>query len=1472
MSILQTNSVLSPPSEQEQIEPVAPVQFRDFDDSATTRIRIYDGVLSAAKTLQPVVNKRHTLRLRNVGYHGRDTFSLAKQKEAILAGKSLSRKLRGTWELLDNETGELVDSRRATVANVPFFTDRGTIINNGNEYTLSSQMRLRPGIFTRVKDNGEIEAHANILPDKGVAHRYYLDPEKGVFKVRIGQANIPLMPMLKALGASDRQLREAWGNELYAANAVKDDPANLKKIYTKLIRRNRDPDADALSQQQQIAEAVNAMEMDGDLNRRTLGQPFDRLSLDAVLATTKKLLAVSRGEQDVDDRDHLAFQTVLGPEDLFVERLAKDYGGLRREILRRSSFKGSLQGVQPGALTKQLQSAILGSGLGMAIEETNPTDILDKQSKISRLGEGGIGSLDAVPDEARSVQPSHLAFLDAVRTPESGKVGVDANIAYRARKGSDGRIYSPFLDAKTGQEVWKSPQDAADLTIAFPGEMRRKTKRVGAMRNGKLGFYPRDEVDLEVPHFEGAFSALGAMVPMKSAVKAQRMAMASRMFTQALPLENPEAPFVQSGIPGEADKSFEDMYGEQMGAVRAKQGGRVVSINNGGIKVRYADGKTDEVELYNNWPFNRRTFIHSTPTVKPGDTFEPGALLARSNYTDEAGSTAIGKNARIAYLPFRGLNFEDAIVISESFAKRMSSEHMYQSSLDVTDEYKTKRKDYASLFPSKYDRRVLATLDDAGVIKPGQTIEFGAPLILAAKQRETAKNRVHRKGQAAYNDSTVTWDHHSPGTVTDVYKGPKGTTVLVKALSPMQVGDKISGRVGDKGVLSAIIPDAEMPRGEDDRPYEILANPLGIISRVNPAQIVEAVLGEIASKTGKPYKVQDFQDIDDLTEYAIEEARKHDVKSMQRVTDPLTGRGIDNVFTGNRFFMKLQHTAEGKGAGRGTGGYTMDDTPAKGGPTGSKMVSLLDNSALLSSGATEVIRDAGAIRGQKNEEFWLPFMQGVTPPKPKIPMVYQKFVNQLRGAGIHVVEDGSKTHLMAMTNKDVDELAGKRYLESGDTVRFEKGLEPIKGGLFDEKLTGGHGGNRWAAIKLAESMPNPVMEEPIRRLLGLTAKQFEAVLSGKDKLANYGSGPEAVKKALSKINLDRAIENARAQIVSGRKTHRDDAVRRLGYLKSAKRLGIHPEEWMLDAVPVLPPKFRPVATMSDRKLPLVADPNFLYRELMEANDNLKEMRGQVDDVGEERLAAYHAFKAVTGLGDPVHPKLKEKNVKGLLKHIFGSSPKLGMLQRRLLASTVDVVGRAVITPNPDLDMDQVGLPEDRAWDIYRNFVARRLRRRGMPITQALKMVEDRAPVAKEELLKEMEARPVIINRAPVLHRFGMMAFYPRLAKGDTLQISPLVVGGFAADFDGDAMQYHVPVSDEAANEALEKMLPSRNLFSPADFSSPVHQPTQEYTGGLYAATAKKSGKRKRTFRNKADMVAAYKRGEINIDDEVELLH
>lgn len=1458
------------PPLQPQIMPKVEAEpwMRSFSDINKTRDSIYESIMDSVKQMPEYANNKYRLKLIDAQYVDDPTPTIAQRKKAILRQESLERRLQGLWQLQDLE-GNIVDEKRLTMARVPKLTDGGTFVLGGVEYTLANQARLRPGVYTREKQNGEIESHVNVIPGKGVSHRYTLDPEKGVFKIQLGQASMPLFPLLKLMGATDASIREAWGNELYQTNAKQNDPQVVDKLADRLLRK-ADRGLDETGRSAKLRDIFNNMVLDDVVTSRTLGKPYKNLSVDAMMDSTRKILAVQKRQAEPDDRDAMAYQMIYGPEDFFAEKIRSAYKVIN-PLLWKTTYKNNLDALTPNFLGKHVHAAILNSGLGQPSEEVNNAEILGQLTRMSRLGEGGIPSLDAVPDEARSVQPSHFGYVDPLLTPESLKVGVDSRLTASSMKGRDGKVYAKFLDVKTNKPVWKTPQDIADSVIAFPKELDDvNAPTVAALVSGKIRYVPRDSVEYTLPHMEDSFNPLVNMIPLKSTIKGQRVMMGARMLTQALPLRDAEAPYVQAGVPGDADESFEERYGKHMGAVHADKPGQVVAVTADEIKIKGTDGQVYTKELYNHLPYNRKTFVHNTPLVKVGDLVDPGTLLAKSNFTNDKGATALGLNLRTAYIPYKGQNFEDAIVISQAAAKRLSSEHMYQHDVEFDKSVKSGKNPYIAMFPSTYDRKTMDTMDSDGIIKPGTVVQHGMPLILQVKEKDRAHNQITRGRSSLYSDASVTWDHHDPGMVIDVEKTNKGAVVTVKSYSEMQVGDKLSGRYGDKGVIAEIIPDDKMPKDKEGKPFEVLVNPLGVITRTNPGQMVEAALGKISEKTGKRYAVKDFGKIQDMVEFAKEELRKNNMSDLEDIEDPDSGQKIGNVFTGNRFFMKLHHMAEHKGSGRGLGAYTAEDAPAKGGPMGSKRVSLADNNALLSHGALDVLTDAGAIRGQKNQDYWAAFMSGRTPPEPKIPMVYNKFFEQLKSAGVNPVRTGSRIQIMALTNKDIDILAAGREIKSAETVDWKEGLKPIKGGLFDETLTGGHNGNRWSYIKLHEPLPNPVMEEPIRRTLGLTQKKFMDVLAGRE-VFQEATGPQAIQKALERIHLPEAVKRAEQEWRSSKKSVKDAALKRWALLKHTEKLGLHPREWMLDKIPVLPPAFRPVSVMGATGKPLVADPNYLYKEAFEANQALKDTSQFSNELGDERSALYKSFKAVTGLGDPVSPKNQERGVKGVLKYIFGDNPKFSIMQRKLLSTTVDVVGRGVITPNPDLDMDQVGLPETKAWEIYKPFIIRRLTKRGVSPVRAAELVDNKDKMAYEAMRQEVQDRPVIITRAPVLHRYGVMAFRPQLVKSETLQISPAIVKGFGADFDGDTMNYHVPVSDGAVKDALEKMLPSKNLLSTKSFKA--HQlPQNEYQGGLYQATAFVSNKPERYFASKAEAIRAYKAGEIGSDQKIVILN
>lgn len=1440
-----------------------PTELRAFDDINTLRRQVHENVLQGLSSRFPIENERYRLELSDIQFAPKD-FSIKEQKDAILRGRTLNNPVKGTWSLIDKSTGGVVDNTRRNVLGVPYLNQQGTYIYRGNQYTISNQARLRPGVYARRKESGELESHFNVKPRTGYSFRLMLEPETGVFRMVVGQAKLKLLPILRRMGLKEEQIRRSWGNELFTANAGKEDPTAYTKALSRLAsRRSKTSVGEAV--EEKLLDVLARSELDPEVTQKTLGEPYANITPEVLLRATGKLINVSRKEEDVDDRDSIEFQSIHDASDLFRERIEQDAGMQARRALWRATYRGNLKGMRAGELDRQLESAIYGSGLGIPLEEINPTEISDKNLRLIRLGEGGISSIETVPEDSRNVQASQFSVVDPIISPESMKIGIDLRTAINTFKGSDGQMYTNMINVRSGDEEQISARDLANSVVAFPGEMKKKDKQIRAMVRGRLSYAPKTEVDYELPHVSEMFTAGSNLVPMISAIKGQRLMMGARMSSQALPLENPESPLVQSS--DRDGKSFEGKYGTFAGAIRADQPGRVVEITPDKITVRQMDGKERGYELYNNFPYNRKTYQHNTSNVRVGDVVTEGDLLARSNYTDSEGTLALGKNLRVGYLAWKG-NFEDAIVISESAAKKLSSEHMYGNEIEYDEQTKGGKSRYLTYYPAIYPREQLDTIDDEGVIMPGTKVNKGDPLMLAVKMRKP------RPGEKLFRqrsqDQTITWDHEEEGVVTDVTKDRLGARVFIKSLAPMEVGDKLSGRYGDKGVIRDIIPDSEMPRDADDNPIEIAINPLGVVTRVNPAQLFEAALGKIAEKRGKPYVLDSFAD-ESLVDFVESELKKNNVSDTEDLIDPATGAKVKNVFTGSRFFMKLHHTAESKESARDTGAYTLDLAPAKGGKEGAKRIGNQEIMALVSHGASEVLRDVKNIRGQRNDDFWRAFRLGYHPPTPRVPHAYEKFMAFLQGGGINVHKKGNTTNIMALTDKDVEELSGGEV--QNPEVVDARDLKPIKGGLFDPDVFGGHGGRSWGHINLAEPMPSPIMENVTRSLLNLTKNQFREVLSGERQLHGLVGG-QAMQAALRNINIGNAIEEQRMIIDSGRKSKRDGAIKKLGFLKMMQKTGIRPEELIMTKVPVLPTAFRPVSTFrqGQREMPITASANVVYKDLIQINDKY---RTQVKELGrkhsgDEALALYDAFRAVTGLGDPITTEAKRRGVRGVLKSIFGSKPKYGLFQRQVISSPVDVVARGVVTPNPSLHMDQVGIPEEQAWKLYRPFAMRRMVQQGVPPTTAATMIADEDPRAKRALMEEMARRPVLVNRNPTLHKYGIMAAFPILVKGKTLQVSPIVTGGFGMDFDGDTAQYHVPVSEEARREAIERMLPSRNLLSQADFG--VHYvPKNEYAMGLYQASALKNRKAERTFRSKEDVIAAFMRGEIDLDSKVNII-
>jgi DNA-directed RNA polymerase subunit beta len=622
-----------------------------------------------------------------------------------------------------------------------------------------------------------------------------------------------------------------------------------------------------------------------------------------------------------------------------------------------------------------------------------------------------------------------------------------------------------------------------------------------AVKDGQIQEVDEQEIDVELRNPSRLWSTHTNSIPMPSAVQVPRIFYGGRFFNQAVPLDKPEAAWVQNLDP-ESGQSFDRLLGEKLGAVRSRARARVMEVDTDHIRVQDLEtGEEQDLPLYNRMPFNRFTALTQTPLVEPGQEVEADQVLARSNFTDDRGDLAMTVNARIGLVPYKGWSMDDAVVISQGMANKLTSVQTYLEEQEWDGNTKGGKRHFTSLFPTAYKKEVLEKLDDEGVAKVGTILHPGDPYILATRPRMFSSQvgsmgRMTRAMQQTRSDGSRTWDGEQPGEVVDVARTRNGVKVMIETRTPAQVGDKIVLRAGQKGVISKILSDEQVPRTVDGEPLEVLLNPLGLPSRANSQAIYEMLLGKIAKKRGEPIAVPAFTKPGEAWHELVQRMLDEEgIPDKEEVFDPTEQRKLENPITvGYAPVLKLQHMASKKISARGQGSYDQDGAPLKGGSDSaqSKRLSNLEISALMSSGAYANLREASTVRGTRNDEFWKAIRSGHPPPTPGSPFVWDKFQALLQGSGYLARDLGQgKMRLGPFTDARLQELR-PMTLKSGDSVDPHT-LEPVAGGLFDPVLVGG---GRWGQIELQEPVPNPAFEKQIAQLLGIRQADVRRVVAG----------------------------------------------------------------------------------------------------------------------------------------------------------------------------------------------------------------------------------------------------------------------------------------------------------------------------------------------------------------------------------------
>jgi len=1431
-----------------------PEQIKSINEAVKKR------VIKEVKGLFPVVGKLQRIELKSINIDEArepDNLDFSVLKDLKLKGKTLAAPVKVSLELLDS-SGTVLDRGSYSIIKVPLQSITGSYLINGTEYYVPTQLRLKAGVYHRQKTDNTFEGRFNL--EKGLNFRMVYDPASMRVRISMGGKTVDAISLLLGLGVSEASLATAFGRETAQKlmEGSRSTPAKeLEKFRGILEGQKKDTNVDDKTW---IINYLNNTELDPNVTRITLGQPKATVDPTLMLSSIKKLLDLAKGEGKEDHTSSVIFKKAFTTDDLLGEAYEKQMRLIRNTLASRVDRYSKLKEIILFSyFQRPIDQFFVESSLAQAVEAENPTSMVDQSLKITLTGKGGFEDSQAISELDRSLDPYYLGFLDPVHTPESDKIGVNLfrTLSSKLKPGTK-ELWSSMVNVRTGKREDVTPIGIYDKYVAFPNEGEIKAsgiqwknpRTVKVMYKGVVQEAPATKVDYMIPTAAELFDPTTNLVPFLNSNQGSRAMMASKHISHAIGLAEPEAPVVMTEAPD--GTPYEKVVGEATALV-APESGTVMRITDNFIELRGRSGKLHKLSMAHNFPTSGNYFLDHKPLVKPGDSVNKGDVIADSNFTQK-GFLALGKNLNVAYMNYKGYNYEDGIVISETAANKMASEHLYPVDLELNEYTITDKEKYRAYYPTKYTGEQLKNISADGVIAKGSKVSPGDPLILALKKRTRSLNEellgdLSKQVLRDWRPAEEEWTGSSVGEVVDVIKSSKYIKLLVRTTEPMRVGDKMTGRHGNKGTIAAVVPDNEMPHTKDNKQIEVLLNPHGITSRINPSQLLEVAASKVADKLGAPVQVGGFEGRDNA-QYIKNLMAKYNIVDKEQIIDPKEGTIEEPTLVGKEYFIKLPQQISKKTSIREEMGYDADYQPLKGSSKagGARAVDALTMYALFSHGARQNLKEMATYKAERNDEFWEAIQNGSVPPPAKPTFAFDKFKSYLRAAGINTEKQGDKLVIKPLTDKEVAGMTNGEVSTASMLSGYN--FKPEKGGLFDPDIMGGLEGNSWGHIDLAVGIPNPTFEKEIPTILGISSGNYDQILRGKMTVnpetgtltMDPGSptGPEAIKVLLSRLDMDAELKYVETNLKTEKNPEKvDKLLKRLKYLKGMKRSGTKPTDLIITKVPVIPSKFRPVYAVEGEDQMRVSDINLLYRDLILANNATKNLIGALPDEDMQELyqTIYDALSALSGKGDPISMDSKRSDAEGVLRYMGsspGQSPKEGYFQGKLLRKRQELSSTGVIQNGPELGMDEAGLPYKMAVNLYKPFITRELKNLGKNPKEIKEMLDREDPLVINVLNAELEKRPVMLNRSPSLHKFNIMAFNPKVVAGDAIRINPTIVKGFNADFDGDAMGAHVPVTESARIEAY-KMMPSSNLFKPGT-GGIIHGLRLEYISGLYQIT------------------------------------
>jgi len=1331
-------------------------------------------------------------------------------QDKIQNKKSIHSKVYATASIVNKHNGRVEDKKRVFLGSVPYKNKMGTFLSDGSHYVVPNQFRLKPSGYTMVKNNGNIETMFNT--NGGHSMKIVSPQSKDDLWVQVGSRKFNTYDILKVLGAKDDEIKHKLGKNLYEMLKSKSKLEKTVKSLAEVTKAVSVDKAMTPEGMEYIKKSLESGKLDAEATKKLLNVSTDKMDKDVIMSATNNVVAVKKGERTPDDKENLIYKKVVPAEDLIMEGINKN---LRNELWKKkaplNSFNPSKveQVINEPLLNKASKRFLSSSALSRMPEGYNPLQLQQINAEVTPLGEGGVKTTESITPEMRSLHLSQVGFIDPIKSPEGATTGITLSLTENSYVDKNNNPAMMVKNLKTGKMEIKRLNELWDKKVAFPDPKPNGT--VGVRRNGTIVEDHIKNADYQLAdlsHLYGpGMNSLGAI----SANDQTRNLMASKHILQALPLVDRENPAVV----------LADSHGNNMLTKYTKEhlpisptNGTITNINKvqGFIEIKGNDGKKHKVS-YSAFktPLNTKTYIKHFPIIKVGDKVRAGQHLAESNYTKN-GQYALGTTLKTAFTIFPGTR-NDAFVVSESASKKMTSLHSAKFDVKKDKNIEFSKRKFVTMFPDVAKKINLNNYDDKGFLKSGVKLNKGEPLYLGVKKMDTdeikfANEKVKKLLYGGYTPFMEEWKYSDPAKI-DKLTNEKGNIRMVMTYkSPLKVGDKIAGRSGNKGIVSKIIPDHEMPRTEDGQPLDLMMGGAGIASRQNPAQIIEATLGSVSKKTGKQYVLPHHFN-EDLSDFAANEAKKHNVKLYHDIYDPARKKKIkQKVFVGDYHVQKLFKQGDGAWSAVGYGATDGLDQPKKGGKTSASSVSNMEVNALLVHGAKDFLRETFKIRSQKNREWFNSFMRGDTfLPVPEDKTSLKKFKTLLHQMNMNVKEENNKIKIVPLTDKDV------KRMSNGEVTKpygLKQGtLTDIKGGFYDTKIFGGNGTN-YGHIDLGEKIINPNYQEFIARSLDMTPKALSETIQ-KD-------GIKKIESEINKINLDKVYKKAQSEIKKTNDPNKiNQNVKIIKAIKKLKDTGHNVRDvTLISKIPVIPTAYRPVSKLPNGTV-VDHDINNHYTAIMDAVNTFKDAKKEFGNnnpiTGELRAEVQKHVGALYGVNESPDPTLKKREIKSVQEMIAGKKPKESLWQTNVLQNKLFSSGRAVIIPKDKyLGMDEVELPKEVAWKMYSPHLHRNMARTGMSSTDIQHHIDNKTVTAKKFLDDAMKNIPVVINRAPTLHKHNMLGAYPKISADNAMKISPLHENPLNADYDGDQLAIHVPLTQKSIDDVKNKLMASKQIF------------------------------------------------------------